>query len=66
MGGKRNGQAQERTFKRPFCETFADVKQFIGQGLKGYVAMSNPLPFIIPALIIVALLLVISISLGDK
>jgi len=28
--------------------------------------MSNPLPFIIPALIIVALLLVISISLGDK
>jgi hypothetical protein len=34
--------------------------------LKGHVAMSNPLPFIIPALIIIALLLVISISLDDK
>jgi hypothetical protein len=41
------------------------VKHFIGQGLKGYVAMSNPLPFIIPALIIIAVLLVISSLDGE-
>jgi hypothetical protein len=30
--------------------------------LKGYVAMSNPLPFVIPCLIIVALLLIIMLG----
>ena len=33
---------------------------------EGYVAMSKPLPFIIPGLVIVVPLLVISLSFGDE